>query len=204
MATWMQIHITRIAIIGCVAMIGGCKSWLDPSELTGGGNGKGERLMVPILSSIDPRDATEAEFAGAMDVQASDLLPDAADYVISRNDQITVSISDLAAAGVESVRTARVSETGMISLPMLNDPIRAAGLTENQLQRAISVKYKEAGLMVNAQVSVTVVLAQGRTFYVYGAVPRPGQYALVDSDFRLYNALVQSGDPIYPAEYISM
>jgi protein involved in polysaccharide export with SLBB domain len=194
--------VASAAVIGCLVLLTGCKSFFDSSELTGGGNGHGDRLLVSILSSIDPRDEAETEFAGAVDVKPTDLLPDSADYVIGRNDLLTVSVFDLVNAGVESVRTARVSETGMLGLPMLPDPIQAAGLTEALLQKAVAAKYKEAGLIINAQVTVTVVEARGRTFYVYGAVPRPGQYALIDSDFRILNALVQSGDAIYPAEYL--
>ena len=78
----------------------------------------------------------------------------------------------------------------------------AAGLTEQQLQKAIADKYRDADVLRNAQVNVVVVEARGKTFYAKGAVARIGQYVILDSDFRLLNALVQCGDvPVSAAEY---
>lgn len=180
------------AAVACVGMMGGCaKSFLDQSELV---RNEGNRLLVPILDSIDPIDDPSAEFRGAEEVKPEDLKAYAVDYVIGRNDLITVSVYDLVAGGVETVRTARVSETGMLSLPQLSDPIKAAGFTEQQLQRAIANAYKTAGILQEAKVSVTVVEARQRTFSILGAVARPGQYAILDADFRILNALVQAGD----------
>lgn len=192
-------RVLKAAVVGIGSLaaltLGGCKSWIDPSEVV---RDKGERLVVPILSSIDPLDESETGFAAAQEVRPQDLKVVAKDYVIGRNDLITVSIFDLINGGVETVRTARVSETGMLSLPMLPEPVKAAALTEQQLQRAIAAKYKEAGILERAQVSVTVVEARQRTFSILGAVARPGQYSMVESDFRLLNALVLAGDVANP------
>lgn len=182
-----------------LSITGGCKSLLDQSEVTRGP--VADRLVVPILDSIDAVDEAKTEFAGAMDVTPEDLKPINSDYLISRNDQITISVFDLVNLGVESVRTARVSETGMLSLPMLQEPVVAAGLTESELQKAIAAKYKEAGLLPNAQVAVTVVEAIGRTFNITGSVVRPGQYSIRESDFRMLQALTAAGDATFPVEY---
>jgi protein involved in polysaccharide export with SLBB domain len=192
---------TRTLAILCALLLGssGCKSFLDQSELTRAGGG---RLVVPILTSIDPIDEAETEFQGAQEVRPEDLLVIPTDYVIGRNDLITVSVFDLQNMGVESVRTSRVSETGMLSLPGLPDPIRASGLTEQQLQRAVSERYRETGQVLRAQVSVTVVEARGRTFNITGAVNRPGQYVILESDFRLLNAIIQAAGESYPSEFL--
>jgi polysaccharide biosynthesis/export protein len=186
------------ALAGCKDM--GVNSWLDQSEVTRG-NKKG-RLEVPILNSVDPIDEGSIEFTKATEVRPDDLKVIANDYVIGRNDLVTISIFDLVNAGVESVRTARVSETGMLSLPLLTEPVKAAGLTEPQLQKAIAQKYKDAGLIQNAQVSVTVVEARGRTFNITGSVARPGQYVILEADFRILQALIQAGDTTFPDEYM--
>jgi polysaccharide export outer membrane protein len=188
------------ALCSLAVFSSGCvKSWLDQSELT---RNQGGRLVVPILSSIDPIDEAESEFQGAVDVKPDDLRVIPTDYVIDRNDLVTVSVFDLVNQGVESVRTSRVSETGMLSLPGLPDPIKAAGLTEQDLQRAITERYREAGQVLKAQVSVTVVEARGRTFNIMGAVNRPGQYVILESDFRLLNAIIQASGETYPSEYL--
>src|SRR4051794_16479639 len=182
-------------------MLNGCgaKSWLDPSELA---RNEGGRLVVPILSSIDPIDEAETEFVGSQEVKPDDLKVVAADYVIGRNDLITVSVFDLVNGGIESVRTSRVSETGMLSLPGLPDPIKATGLTEAELQKAIVEAYRASGILQKAQVSVQVVEARGRTFNITGAVARPGQYVILESDFRLLNAIIQAGGETFPSEYL--
>ncbi|MGA2497425.1 MAG: polysaccharide biosynthesis/export family protein [Tepidisphaeraceae bacterium] len=186
--------LAAVAAMACLPLMGGgcLKSLLDPSELA---RNEGRRLVVPILKSIDPIDETDAEFAGAEDVKPGDLKTFAIDYVIGRNDLLQVSVMDLmGGAGVENARTARVSETGMLTLPLLNEPVQAVGMTEQQLQKSISTKYRDAGLLQNAQVTVTVLEARGRTFSALGMIGKPGQYAILDSDFRILNALVQCGD----------
>jgi protein involved in polysaccharide export with SLBB domain len=188
------------ALCAFLLICGGCaKSFLDQSELT---RNKGGRLVVPILTSIDPIDEAETEFQGAQEVRPEDLLVIPTDYVIGRNDLITVSVFDLVNMGVESVRTSRVSETGMLSLPGLPDPIKAAGLTEQQLQKAVVERYRETGQVLRAQVSVTVVEARGRTFNITGAVNRPGQYVILESEFRLLNAIIQASGESYPSEFL--
>ncbi|HEV8606907.1 MAG TPA: polysaccharide biosynthesis/export family protein [Tepidisphaeraceae bacterium] len=177
----------------------GAKSWLDQSELS---RNQGGRLVVPILTSIDPIDEAETEFVGSQEVKPDDLRVFATDYVIGRNDLITVSVFDLVNGGIESVRTSRVSETGMLSLPGMPDPIKAAGLTEADLQKAMVQAYRESGILQKAQVSVQVVEARGRTFNITGAVTRAGQYVILESDFRLLNAIIQAGGETFPSEYL--
>ncbi len=188
------------ALAGLLILSGcGVKSWLDQSELS---RNQGGRLVVPILSSIDPIDEAETEFVGSQEVKPDDLKVVATDYVISRNDLINVSVFDLVNGGVESVKTTRVSETGTLSIPGMPDPVKAAGLTEAELQKAIVEAYRASGILKQAQVSVQVVEARGRTFNITGAVNRPGQYVILESDFRLLNAIIQAGGETFPSDYL--
>ncbi|MGE5610058.1 MAG: M56 family metallopeptidase [Bacillota bacterium] len=122
-----------------------------------------------------------------------DLVAVPTDYVIGRNDLITVSILDLVNAGVETLRTVRVSETGLLSLPLLPKPIKSAGRTELQLQKDIIEAYRDATLFPNAQVSVAVTEARQRTFTILGNVQRSGTYPMTTSDFSLIDALAAAG-----------
>jgi polysaccharide export outer membrane protein len=198
------IHIHRFILVSIPALallLCGCgaKSLLDQSELVRNQSG---RLVVPILTSIDPIDEAETEFVGAQDVRPDDLKIVPTDYVIGRNDLITISVFDLVNGGIESVRTSRVSETGMLSLPGMPDPIKAMGLTEADLQKSIVTAYREAGILTKAQVSVTIVEQRNRTFNITGAVQRPGQYVILESDFRLINAIIQASGETYAADYL--
>lgn len=177
------------------------KGWLDPTAV---GRFQKGSLVVPILATLDKSiDVGDDQFANATDVRADDLQPSTNDYTIGRNDLISVSITDLVAPNVETVRTTRVSEGGMISLPLL-EPIKAAGLTEAQMERAIAKAYKDANLIQNANVSVSVTEARARSFSILGAVTQPGQYAILNSEFRLLDALVLARDVTSPVgiEYV--
>ncbi|MEO6434401.1 MAG: polysaccharide biosynthesis/export family protein [Tepidisphaeraceae bacterium] len=191
----------RFALAACLAaalVAGGCEStgsldkgWFNPGEV--GRFGK-EPLMLPIVSTLstdyeEPND----QFSQAIDVAAEDLVAAPQDYVVGRNDLLAISITDLVAPGVETVKQARVSESGNISMPLVG-PIRAEGLTEAQLEAEIQRVYREQNLMPQAQVTVSVQKALARTFSILGSVARPGQYQITQGDFRILDALVTAGD----------
>jgi protein involved in polysaccharide export with SLBB domain len=176
-----------------LAALSGCdsKSLFDPSEM---GRYKNQPLAMPILTTLDPAvEGGNDPYANAADPKPEDMRPSKGDYTVSKNDLVQITVSDLGGPGVETTKVARVSDSGNISLPYLNS-LHAAGLTEIELEQAIIEAYRNANLIQNAQVSVTVVEARGRTFSILGAVGAPGEYAIVDSDFRVLNALVLARD----------
>jgi polysaccharide export outer membrane protein len=178
-------------------MVGGCEtqSFFDPSEM---GQYSKKPLPVPILKNLDTGiEEPDERFATAQDVQASDLVAVPQDYVIGRNDLLQVSITDLVQQGVETIKQMRVSESGYITLPLVGQ-VKALNLTEGQLEQAIVAAYKDANLIPNAQVSVVTVEARNRTFSILGAVQTPGQYVILQSDFRLLDALVLAKDVTNP------
>jgi hypothetical protein len=71
---------------------------------------------------------------------------------IRPNDVIEVSISDLQAPGVVTMKRARVRD-GALSLPYIG-PVKVDGLTEQQVERQIVKTYAEAKLVANANVQV--------------------------------------------------
>ena len=186
----------KLALVGCMAaalVAGGCetKGFFNPSEV---GRFKHEPLLRPIVTTLDTGiEEPDDQFASAADVQPEDLVADERDYVIGRSDLLTISITDVVAPGVETVKTVRVSESGNVSLPLIGQ-LRAEGLTEAQLETTIRDAYRDAGLMPNTQVSVIVAQALARTFSILGSVARPGPYAITQADFRVLDALVSAGD----------
>jgi protein involved in polysaccharide export with SLBB domain len=171
---------------------GGCetKSFFDPSEMM---RTSKEPLFLPVLNQLDPRDETEPEFTSARDVRQADLVVSAGDYVIGPNDLVSISVTEVAGPSIESVKTARISESGNVSLPLIGQ-VKASGKTEAELEKSIADVYREKNLIQNAQVSVTVLEARQRTFSILGIVGRPGQFQIVQSDFRLLDALTLAGD----------
>lgn len=187
-----------VGVVGALVTGSGCenieepKSFFDPAQV---GRIKDEPLVVPILTKLNiGTEEQEAEFAGARDVTAADLVVTASDYSVSPNDVLSISISDLLGPNTVSDRTIRVTQTGKISLPLLNQPLSVEGKTEQQVEQAIKDAYRDAQILQNAQVSVSVMEARGRTYSVLGAVGAPGLYAIYDTDFRLLDALVTAKD----------
>jgi polysaccharide export outer membrane protein len=183
--------------LGALAFVAGCDttSLADPTEM---GVRHSEPLIMPILSQVDPGvEGANDQFAQAIAPTDADLAPTAGDYEISANDLVEVTIADLTAPGSDTFRRLRVSETGNINLPYLGE-VKAEGLTEAQLTQTIGDNYKAQGYLNHANVTVQVVEARGRAFSIVGAVVAPGEYAITQSDFRMWDALVTAHDTVSP------
>lgn len=176
----------------------GCEtqSFFDPSEM---GAYSKTPLLVPILDNLDTgySEETDARFAQSTPVKPGDLVATEADYVINPNDLLQISITDLVAPGVETYKTQRVTQSGNVSLPYIGQ-LKAAGLTEAQFEEAVSQAYRDKNIIQNANVSVTTVESRGRTFSILGSVNAPGQYVILQSDFRLLDAMVLARDLTTP------
>ena len=183
---------------GCVLDM---KSLFDPSETAGRTYKQGNKILpVQILDNIDPTvEEANPEFLGAAEPTADDASLSVEDYKLGPNDLIRITISDLEGPGIQTLLEKRVSETGNISLPYVGQ-IRVGGLSEAQLEEQIVKSYGPEGVNIiqRANVSVTLTEARGRTFSILGAVNRPGQYAILQSDFRVLDALVLASDTNSP------
>ena len=171
------------------SFISGCdvKSFIDPSEV---GRYSHKALLLPILDRLDTGvEEPNDQFAKSEDVRPEDLVAVEADYVLGKNDLVTITINDLNGVGTETTRQVRVSESGLISLPLIKQ-IQAEGLSEAQLETSIAAAYADAKLLPNAQVTVSLAAARARTFSLLGAVAQPGEYEIPRTDFRVLDALV--------------
>ncbi len=87
-------------------------------------------------------------------------------------------------------RKVRVSELGMIELPMAGT-VEAGGLTENQLTNKLNKKF--ARFMYAPQASVFVAEYRNREVAVVGAVNRPGLVELYGRAPTLLDVITQAG-----------
>lgn len=200
--------LSTVSLMACGLMLSGCyngqpelaqggeiNSFLDPTEP----NIRplhSSPLVKPILDTLDPAsEEPEDVYTNATDIQPEDLLPTQGDYQIGKNDLLNVTVYDLLGEGTgANVKTVRVSETGYVALDFIK-PVYAVGYTEEQLQDIIRQAYKDAGQITNARVTVTVAEERARTFSMYGNVGAPGQYQILQNDFRMLDALVASKSP---------
>ena len=93
-------------------------------------------------------------------------------YVVAKDDLLEVYVVD----SQELSREYRVDEDGMITLPMLSRPVMAAGLTLDQLSKAIRRDLLDGGLLTDPQVVVTVKSSALNSVTLSGAVRKPGIY----------------------------
>lgn len=94
------------------------------------------------------------------------------DYLIGPSDILEVKIEDAA----ELSGTFRLNAKGTFTLPIVG-LVAAEKKTTEEVARAIAEKLR-GGYLVNPIVSVTVKQSNSRTFFIQGAVRRPGIYQI--------------------------
>ena len=168
------------------------RSWLDQTEL---GRYPREPLMVSVVKNLDAvAEGPDMTFASARPVQASDLVYEPVDYTLAGGDVVQVTITNLQGPGIVSTEpAARVSNSGNIALPYIGQ-VKVSGLTEIDAAEAIRNAYRDADVIADAPVTVSILQANGNTFAINGAVARPGRYLIDQEIFRLNDALVSAGN----------
>jgi polysaccharide export outer membrane protein len=110
------------------------------------------------------------------------------EYIIGRGDMVGVEVYEVP----ELTRDVRVSQTGMIALPLVSRRIYVAGLTELQLQQKIAEVLEADGLVTNARVMISVKEKRSKPITVVGAVARPMVYQ-ADRPVTLIQVLAEAG-----------
>ena len=107
---------------------------------------------------------------------------------IGNNDLIGVTVYD----APELTHTIRVSPEGDIRLPMVKQPIHAAGLDPEDLEKAIAAALTRDHVLVDPIVSVSIVEYQSRPITVIGSVRTPVTFQAV-GDVTLLDAISRAG-----------
>jgi polysaccharide export outer membrane protein len=94
-------------------------------------------------------------------------------YSVGPKDLITISVFDVPELNI----TARISEDGAITLPLLGR-VEVGGLTRFQLEKKLAALLEERYLK-NAQVTVFIKEYQSKMVSIIGEVEKPGSYELI-------------------------
>lgn len=119
------------------------------------------------------------------------------------NDLIAVSVYD----APELTRTVRISAEGRLRLPMVKQPIQAAGLLPAELESRIASILSDDGILVQPVVMVTVAEYASRPVSVVGAVKKPltfqavGRVTLLDAIARAEGLSEAAGPEILVISY---
>ncbi|MFZ0962712.1 MAG: polysaccharide biosynthesis/export family protein [Terriglobia bacterium] len=131
--------------------------------------------------------------AAAKETGTTEARPDlpkmpSSDYVVSPEDVLDVFVMDVP----EVSRTYRVSSNGFLTLPLLPEPIAVTGETLDQLAHLIATKFHDAGMLNNAQVTVSLRETTLHSVLVSGEVKTPQAYPIFGPT-RLLDLLVKAG-----------
>ena len=100
---------------------------------------------------------------------------EAEDYVIGPDDMLNIYILDVP----ELSRDYRVSSAGTIALPVLANPLDAAGSTLSQFSKLLSQELKAQGLVSDPHITMAVDQSRVHSVAIVGAVKRPQVYPLL-------------------------
>ena len=106
---------------------------------------------------------------------------------IGPNDLIAISVYD----APEFTRTIRVSDDGMIRLPMVQRRIEAKGLLPSELEASIASVLQAEQILVDPVVTITIVEYHSRPISVVGAVRRPLTFQ-ADTAVSLLDAIARA------------
>jgi polysaccharide export outer membrane protein len=118
-----------------------------------------------------------------------------------------IAVDDLLAISVynepELTRTVRVSADGSIRIPMLPNPVHAAGLLPPELEQAAAEALEKGRVLVHPEVTVTILeYSSARTISVMGAVRHPlvfqavGKVTLLDALARAEGVNADAGPEV--------
>jgi len=110
------------------------------------------------------------------------------DYVVSPEDLLDVYV----VAVPEVSRTYRVSSNGFLTLPLLPEPILAAGETLDQLSHLIATRFHDAGMLSDAHVTVSILETRLHSVLVAGEVKNPQSFPIFGPT-RLLDLIVKAG-----------
>lgn len=146
----------------------------------------GRAQEPPVAAGVESASASKETAPPAM--PAAVLGRQRVDYTVSPEDLLDIYLLDVP----EVTRTYRVSSNGFLTLPLLPEPMAVAGLTLEQLGRLIARKFRDAGMLNNAQVTVSLKETRLHTVIVSGAVKHPQVYPIYGAT-RLLDVLIQAG-----------
>lgn len=110
------------------------------------------------------------------------------DYVLGAGDVVRIQVFQNNDLTVE----ARVSETGVISYPLLG-VIRIGGLSPTDAERLIARRLREGNFLQNPQVTLNVLQFRSQQVSVLGNVNKPGRFPLETTGMRLSEILSIAG-----------
>ncbi len=110
------------------------------------------------------------------------------DYALGAGDVVRIQVFQSNDLTVE----ARISETGVISYPLLG-VVKMAGLSPQQAENLIATRLREGKFLQNPQVTLNILQFRSQQVSVLGNVLKAGRYPLDTTGMRLSEILSVAG-----------
>ncbi len=186
---------TKLLAVATLAMLAigslGCsnKFW-DPTQI---GRFRAVPVQHVILDSLGVAEEKSSVYEDAEDPKPKDILPQKQDTRFSPGDVVRISIYELLEENQPFINDFIVTESGQISIPEVGS-VQAAGLTEKQLEEEIR-NILMPNILKDPAVTVILQSSEKRVFSIYGQglLGSPGRYSVPRYNFRLAEAIAQSG-----------
>jgi len=111
-----------------------------------------------------------------------------AEYRLGAGDVVRVVVYQ----NVDLTLETRVSETGVISYPLLGN-VRIGGLGVSAAEKLIADGLKNGNFVKEPQVTIVLLQVRGNQASVLGQVNRPGRYPIETADMRMTDLLANAG-----------
>jgi polysaccharide export outer membrane protein len=104
------------------------------------------------------------------------------DYLINPEDVLDVYVFDIPDISHEYT----VNTAGMVDFPLLPEPMKAAGLSPEQLAHSLEAEFQKSGRLRHPQITVAVKESRRSVVVVEGAVRNPQVVSVIGKTKLLY------------------
>ena len=179
--------------LGVAAWVLGVSGMLGAGCSTPGGSGRDANLLgqaggtEPAFFSDDASMRQVAESQELRTLQKEE-------YRVGPDDVLEISIFEWEANEETKTLKLRVSETGVVSLPVVG-ALNVAGKSVQEIQRMIEEQLVSQNVLQTPRVGVWVSEFRSRQISVIGSVHQPGSYAIHQNVSTLLGILALAGGP---------
>jgi len=189
---WQGVLAGVVAMIAMAGCGGSSANWLvngfiDPTQV-GNFNKSRRNEIRPTLGLLEEQKGIQ----NAVDPTESDLKPDYSERTIEAGDTIDIAIFELTAPGSTEMLRFTVGNSGFETIPQLG-PVKLTGVTARELELDIKDRLREAQVLNDADVRVTLLQSIGQRFVALGFLQSPGAFPIPRPDFRLLEAVAMIG-----------
>ncbi len=184
---WLGVMFLPVYSAGCGGMQWLRNGFLDPTQVGRFTNHRRNEIRHTLSILEEP-----PGIQNTVEPTSEDLEPYVGEMGIAAGDIVNVSIYELRTPLMETQLQLRVGNSGFETIPQLG-PVPVVGLTSRELELELNRRLREAEILPDADVQVSVVQSEANQFSILGNVTRPGVYPLPGPKYFLLNAIAAAG-----------